>query len=111
PAPRGPRTLAAMGAGDLGPDVLLSELLPELCRDRDVDHEKLRALVDQTAELAGTPSDVFRLRVAQSAITGRTLLKLRADQAVDRALLLLLVLVPAPQLSLWHTGRGGHAAC
>ncbi len=110
-ATRRARTLAAMGAGDLGPDVLLSELLPELCRDRDVDHEKLRALVDQTAELAGTPSDVFRLRVAQSAITGRTLLKLRADQAVDRALLLLLVLVPARQLSLWHTGEGGTPTC
>jgi signal transduction histidine kinase len=105
------RSLAAMGAGELGPDVLLSELLPELCRDPDVNHAKLGALVDQTAELTGTPSDVFRLRVAQSAITGRALLKLRADQAVDRAMQVLLVLVPARQLSVWHADEDGARKC
>jgi signal transduction histidine kinase len=110
-ATRRARSLAVLGAGELGPDVLLSELLPELCNDRDVDHEKLRALVDQTAELAGTPSDVFRLRIAQSAITGRALLKLHADEAVDRAMQLLLVLVPARQLSLWQTDEDGAPKC
>ena len=110
-ATRRARSLAVLGAGELGPDVLLSELLPELCNDRDVDHEKLRALVDQTAALAGTPSDVFRLRIAQSAITGRALLKLHADEAVDRAMQLLLVLVPARQLSLWQTDEDGAPKC
>jgi signal transduction histidine kinase len=110
-ATRRAHSLAALGAGELGPDALLSEILPELCRDRDLDHEKLRALVDRTAELTGTPSDVFKLRVAQSAITGRTLLKLRADQAVDRAMMLLLVLVPARQLSLWQADEEGAPKC
>lgn len=105
------RSLAAVGAGELGPSLLLSELLPELCRHRDVDHEHLRSVIAETAEVAGTPGDVFNLRLAQSAITGRALLKARPEQAVDRAIRVLLVLTPMRQLSLWEADDSGTPRC
>ena len=109
------RSLAAVGAGELSTDLLLSELLsellPELCREQEVDHEKLRSLITETADLAGTPGDVFRLRLAQSAIAGRASLRVAPEQAIHTAIRLLMVLTPMRQLSLWDADGAGTPRC
>lgn len=105
------RSLAAVGAGELGPVILLSELLPEICLDRGVDHDKIRLLVDATAELSGTPGDAFRVQLAQCAAGGRALLEVPPKPAIDMALRLLFVLAPVRQVSLWEADDRGDPNC
>jgi signal transduction histidine kinase len=104
-------SLAAVATGDLASGLQLAELLPQLCRQRDVADEELRALVDETADVGGTSGDVFRLRLAQRTLTGRALLELPPEQAVDTAVRLLFVLSPVRQLSLWEADEAGTPRC
>ncbi len=112
-AERRARLLAAIaaGAGEMGPVILLSELLPEVCLDRDVDREDLRVLIDATAEVAGTPGDAFRLQVAHCTASGRALLELPPESAIDVALRLLFLLAPVRQVSLWEADADGGPTC
>jgi signal transduction histidine kinase len=105
------RGLAAVGAGELGPALLLAELLPELCLDQHVEEERLRSLVDTTAELADTPRELLRLEVALCTLSGRALLSLPPDRAIEAALRLALVLAPVRQVSLWEVDEHGNANC
>jgi signal transduction histidine kinase len=105
------RTIAAAGAESLGPTVLLSELLPEVCRDDAVDAEDVRSVVDATAELTGTPCDLFRLQLAQAAVAGRTINELAPEPAIERTLRLARVLTPVRHISLWEHDQSGTAVC
>ena len=105
------RGLAEVGAGELGPALLLAELLPELCLDREVKVERLRSLVDTTAELADTPLELLRLEVVLCTLSGRALLDLPPDRAIGAALSLALVLAPIRQVSLWEVDGHGNAGC
>ena len=112
-ASRRARSLAALGAcaGEMGPVMLLAELLPEVCFDRDVDREDLRELIDAIADVAGTPSETFRLQLAHCAASGRVLLEMPPESAIDIALRLLFLLAPVRQISIWEAGADGKPTC
>jgi signal transduction histidine kinase len=110
---RRPRSLVATsaGAGEMGPVILLSELLSEVCLDGDVDREDLRLLIDAIAEVAATPGDAFRLQLAHCVASGRALLELPPESAIDVALRVLFLLAPARQVSLWEVEEDGEPVC
>lgn len=110
--PRGRATVAITEAADriralngaAGTDVCIEELvsrvLCELCLELGHAPE-VASVVDAVAERTGQDPGFFRFRLARGALGAPELLELRADVATRGLLMMVSILAPVAQVSLW----------
>jgi signal transduction histidine kinase len=95
------RALGAAAETELYVEELVSLVLCELCVELD-DPDEVASVLDAVAERAGQDPAFFRFRLARGALGAPELLELRQDVATRGLLVMVSVLAPVAQVSLWE---------
>ena len=102
------RALGGAAETELYVEELMSLVLCELCVELD-DPEEVASVLDAVADRAGQDPAFFRFRLARGALGAPELLELRQDIATRGLLVMVSVLAPVAQISLWEFGGEGEA--
>lgn len=102
------RALGGAAETDLCIEELVSRVLCELCVELN-DPDEVAAVIDAVADRSGQDPAFLRFRLARGALGAPDVLELRQDVATQGLVVMVAVLAPVAQVSLWEFGQGDEA--
>jgi signal transduction histidine kinase len=102
------RALGGAAETDLCIEELVSRVLCELSVELN-DPDEVASVIDAVANRAGQDPGFFRFRLARGALGAPELLELRQDVAIRGLVVMVSVLAPVAQVSLWEFGQADEA--